>query len=410
MSRIVTDVGLPRSHSTPWSSRGSRHLRRVFGPALAIVTVCSCTVLPLARLAAADPVANDKARAAQIEAEVNSSAARISALGQQYDLAKAKVAQVEAQITDTQQAIDADSHQVSGDRTTLRRAAVENYVTNGQSLDQNPLFSSNQKALADSQEYTNIAEGDVSTAVDNLNTAENQLNYKKSQLQNEHQQVAAQEQTASNALSQAQQQQAQEQQALAQATAQEKTDIAAEQAAAAAAAQKVAEAKIAAAQAAQARAQAAAAAAASAASNSGGNSGGGGGQSDPPPAYVPPPPSAGGAGAAAVAAAESQIGVPYVWGGETPGVGFDCSGLTAWAWGQAGVSLPHYSGAQMADSTPVPIADLQPGDLLFYGPGGSQHVAMYIGGGSMIEAPYTGASVWITGLRLGGDFAGAGRP
>ena len=113
-------------------------------------------------------------------------------------------------------------------------------------------------------------------------------------------------------------------------------------------------------------------------------------------------------------AAESQIGVPYVWGAESPkgsaSPGFDCSGLTAWSWGQAGVGLPHYSGAQMADSTPVPISDLQPGDLLFYGPGGSQHVAMYVGPGTMIEAPYTGASVWETGLRLGGDFVGAGRP
>ena len=113
----------------------------------------------------------------------------------------------------------------------------------------------------------------------------------------------------------------------------------------------------------------------------------------------------------AVAAAESQLGVPYVWGGESPRAsGFDCSGLTAWAWGQAGVPLPHYSGAQMADTAPVPVSDLEPGDLLFYGPGGSEHVAMYIGGGEMIEAPYTGAYVWITGLRLGDGFVGAGRP
>ena len=94
-----------------------------------------------------------------------------------------------------------------------------------------------------------------------------------------------------------------------------------------------------------------------------------------------------GPGAAAVAAAESQIGVPYVWGDESPGSGFDCSGLTAWAWGQAGVSLPHYSGAQMADSTPVPLSDLEPGDLLFYGPGGATHVAMYVGGGSDDRGP-----------------------
>jgi cell wall-associated NlpC family hydrolase len=125
---------------------------------------------------------------------------------------------------------------------------------------------------------------------------------------------------------------------------------------------------------------------------------------------APPPPPTSSGGAGAVQAAESQLGVPYVWGGETPGVGFDCSGLTAWAWGQVGVPLPHFSGAQMADSTPVPVSDLQPGDLLFYGPGGSEHVAMYVGGGSMIEAPYTGAVVWITALRLGDGFVGAGRP
>jgi cell wall-associated NlpC family hydrolase len=64
----------------------------------------------------------------------------------------------------------------------------------------------------------------------------------------------------------------------------------------------------------------------------------------------------------------------------------------------------------MADSTPVPISSLEPGDLLFYGPGGSDHVAMYVGGSTMIEAPYTGAVVWLTPLRLGSGFAGAGRP
>jgi cell wall-associated NlpC family hydrolase len=102
--------------------------------------------------------------------------------------------------------------------------------------------------------------------------------------------------------------------------------------------------------------------------------------------------------------------VPYVWGAEDPGVGFDCSGLTAWAWSQAGVDLPHYSGSQMADSAPVPISDLQPGDLLFYGPGGSTHVAMYVGGGMMIEATLPGTVVRIDPVRFGTTFAGAGQP
>jgi len=121
---------------------------------------------------------------------------------------------------------------------------------------------------------------------------------------------------------------------------------------------------------------------------------------------APPPPLSPGA-AGAVEAAEREIGVPYVWGGTTP-AGFDCSGLVMWAYAQVGISLPHYSGAQYADTTHIPMADIEPGDLLFYGPGGSEHVAMYVGGGSMIEAPYTGASVWITGVRTDG-LAGVGR-
>jgi cell wall-associated NlpC family hydrolase len=81
-----------------------------------------------------------------------------------------------------------------------------------------------------------------------------------------------------------------------------------------------------------------------------------------------------------------------------------------WAWAQAGVDLPHYSGAQFDDTAPVPVADMEPGDILFYGPGGSQHVAMYVGGGEMIEAPETGEVVHITPIRLGDGFVGVGRP
>jgi cell wall-associated NlpC family hydrolase len=71
--------------------------------------------------------------------------------------------------------------------------------------------------------------------------------------------------------------------------------------------------------------------------------------------------------------------------------------------------MPHFSGAQYAIGTPVPISDLQPGDLLFYGPGGSEHVSIYLGGGMMVEAPHTGAVVWNSPVRFGYDFAGARR-
>jgi peptidoglycan DL-endopeptidase CwlO len=106
----------------------------------------------------------------------------------------------------------------------------------------------------------------------------------------------------------------------------------------------------------------------------------------------PPPPVGSGAGAA-VRAAESRIGAPYVWGAAGPDA-FDCSGLVMWAWAQAGVSLPHFSGAQYAATTHISMSQLQPGDLVFFGNPGD-HVAMYIGGGQIIQAAHTGTTVAI---------------
>ena len=126
----------------------------------------------------------------------------------------------------------------------------------------------------------------------------------------------------------------------------------------------------------------------------------------PPPLPDPPPPSS--KAQVAVAAGESQIGVPYVYAGSTPGVGFDCSGLTMWAWGQAGVSLPHSSAAQYDVLPHVDQSQLQPGDLLFfYSP--IHHVGMYIGGGKMVHAPHTGAYVEIVDVYWQ-YYVGAARP
>ena len=102
------------------------------------------------------------------------------------------------------------------------------------------------------------------------------------------------------------------------------------------------------------------------------------------------------AASAAVAAAEGRVGDPYVWGAAGPGA-FDCSGLVMWAYAQAGVYLPHYSGAQYDDTIHIPMSDLEPGDLVFPADPG-EHVAMYIGNGEIVQAPYTGANVQIVPL------------
>jgi len=120
--------------------------------------------------------------------------------------------------------------------------------------------------------------------------------------------------------------------------------------------------------------------------------------------------------------AMSQLGVRYSWGGgnangPTVGVrdggvadsygdyysvGFDCSGLTMYAYAGVGVMLPHFSGYQYTSGTQVPTSQMQPGDLIFYGRGGTEHMSMYIGNGKMIESPESGSVVKISPVRYGG--------
>jgi peptidoglycan DL-endopeptidase CwlO len=116
---------------------------------------------------------------------------------------------------------------------------------------------------------------------------------------------------------------------------------------------------------------------------------------------------ASGRAAVAVKTAYAQLGDPYVWGAAGPS-SFDCSGLTMYSWNAAGVSLPHSSSAQYGSVQHVAISDLQPGDLVFYYSPIS-HVGIYIGGGRIIDAPYPGLSVHISGL-YSMPLAGAGRP
>jgi peptidoglycan DL-endopeptidase CwlO len=353
-----------------------------------------------ARPATGDAISDAKAKAAAIEAQLTQAQNQMSALSQQYDQAQYQLSQINSSIATTKANVAADEAQVTKNKATLSKAAVANYITDGTAAAQNPIFSGNEQTLGATTEYNKVAEGDISLAVDNLHTAEQSLDAQENQLQGEQSQAQTQVTTEQNAVAQNAQAIQSQKSALAQEQGQIATLVQQQQQAEAAAA----------AQAAQQKQAAAASAAAAAVHPSG--SGGASAVAAGLNVAAPPPTSPGGAGA--VQAAESQVGVPYVWGGESPkgsaSPGFDCSGLTAWSWGQAGVPLPHYSGAQMSDSTPVPVSDLQPGDLLFYGPGGSEHVAMYVGPGTMIEAPYTGASVWVTSLRLGNGFVGAGRP
>nr|WP_254358748.1 NlpC/P60 family peptidoglycan endopeptidase RipB [Mycolicibacterium peregrinum] len=112
--------------------------------------------------------------------------------------------------------------------------------------------------------------------------------------------------------------------------------------------------------------------------------------------------------------AGTQLGVPYSWGGGSltgPSrgvdsgagtVGFDCSGLTRYAFAGVGVLLPRYSGDQYTAGRHLPPSQAKRGDLLFWGPGGGQHEALYLGGGQMLEAQQTGVPIKISPVRTSG--------
>jgi len=121
-----------------------------------------------------------------------------------------------------------------------------------------------------------------------------------------------------------------------------------------------------------------------------------------------PVPSASG-NARAAQIAMTQLGVPYVWGGASPSVGFDCSGLASWAYAQIGKSVPHFTGAIWNAFPRVPSDQLEPGDMVFFRPD-LGHMGIYIGGGQYVNAPQTGDVVKVSSLANRSDYQGAVRP
>ncbi len=399
------------STSEPSAPPAPRNLprKRVFTVlALAVAIGVTSAVISTARPAGADQLSADQAEAAAVNVKLQAINAQRAALSGQVQAASFHVSQLQAQIAANQKQVAQDQAEVAKDQADLRTQAINDYTSSGTTNSVTQMFSSDPNTTGIRSEYSSIATGNVTTTIDNLHTAQAQLQATQAALQQQTASATATKDQAQAAENQASQLQAQYQSTLNSVNAQIQADVIAQQQAAAAKAAAAAtaafNAKVAAAQKAQAAAQAAAQ---TVAQTSGGGSSTAATSAASTLAANPPPVPAGVAGA--IQAAESQLGVPYVWGGETPGVGFDCSGLVQWSFAQAGISLPRTSGAQYGATTHIPLADIQPGDLLFYGADGSEHVAMYIGGGTMIEAPYTGAHVWETGVRTGDGFAGVGR-
>jgi cell wall-associated NlpC family hydrolase len=383
----VTDV---EDISTAPSGKRKRSWLRATALAGVVVTALICTGLTSARPAGAATLAGEEAQATAINNQLQADAQKVDALSQTYDGALQTLQSVNASLAKTRTAIAVDKQQVGVDRQDLRRDAINAYVSDGDDTGLQNLFGGTGDTAVVTDEYRSVASQNITGAVDTLNTAQGRLTSEQSRLETSQSEANAALTSASASRQAAQATVAAQEQTLAQVKGQIATLVAAQQAAEQAA-QYAAFKKRVAATTAPARTPTASA----------------------PGAPVPAPPvvAASGGAAQAVAAAESQIGVPYHWGGESPGVGFDCSGLTQWAWGRAGVSIPRTAQAQYAAIEHVSLAALEPGDLLFWGSGAGDitHVAMYVGGGQVVHAPETGElvriqSIWNNGL------VGAGRP
>ena len=389
---IVTDVELP---STVPSSQQTGWPRRAALVAGAVVTVLSGVLGVSSHPAGADALSSAQAQAAEITSQLAADQQRLDVTAEQYDAAEQQLQQVGQQISQIKSTVVQDQAHVTADTTSLRQQAVASYMAGSSDSDLQSLFSSNGEQATVAGEYQSVASGNISGAIDALSVAQSHLASQQSQLQSAQSQDQAAFAQAAAAKQAAEATTANQEATLARVKGQIGALVAQRQAA-----------QLAASHAAFLAREAAAAATATFTTSGPARS------NDPSgptrPVVLPNLPASGGA-ATAVAAAESQIGVPYVWGGESPGTGFDCSGLTQWAWRQAGVDLPRTAAAQYDAIPHIPLSDLQPGDLLFWGDGGISHVGMYVGGGDIINAPETGELVRVQAIWNNG-LVGAGRP
>lgn len=363
-----------------------------------MVAAATCLTAPHA---SADQLSDLRAKAQAIAAKIQAFGYQEASLGERFDAATLAQQQAAAKVSQAAKQVASANAKAESARSALRQEAVDAYTRGGASLGStghSSLASADNSLLR--AEYVDSLATNQNDAMDSFHLASLQAQTAKAALGQAEteagQQAAALNQDRQAAAASQRQLQgvyAQDQGQISQLVAQ----IQAEQAAAAAAAAQKAAADRATAARAQTQAQAQQAAATVRSSSSSSSSSGSPSSTSAPSSgsssanNPAPPPGRGASGA--VAAALSRQGDPYVWGASGPS-SFDCSGLVAWAYGQVGISLPHYSGAQYSDGTHISMSQLQPGDLVFPSDPG-QHVAIYVGNGEIVEAPYTGASVRV---------------
>ncbi len=371
---------------------------------LILALICLCVMVAMYPSSRSRSVAMSKVatvqslqqQAAQIANQITTENNKLDQLDQQYLTAQQNLKVIDQNISNTQSQIEGLTKSQLAIKAQIRQEALAAYVEaeSGQGL--SSVLNSNAVTIGLKETYLESATGNLSASVAQLVDVQNKLNAQENSLT----QQQASEQQQVNSLNQAKNQATQIQTNLVNTEnglkGQIATMVAQQQAAARAAAAAAAAARFRQEQAAQAAALAAAAINSNRAS------------------YNIPIVAGSGAGAAAVRAAMSYIGVWYQWGG-TSRNGVDCSGLTMISWEAAGVQLPrtaqeqYYATAHVALTNP---SQWQPGDLVFYGYGISDifHVAMYIGGGQVVEALQTGTQVQVDSLFYAGTPVAIGQP
>lgn len=369
-----------------------RRARRAFLVALSAATLLAGVAVPAALStigAGASSVASLQQQATQLAQEIQTDYAKLSVLDEGYNQAHLLVTQLEHQVALATTSIQTAEATLSKDRSRLRTVAIDAYVDGDSNSGLTVLLTGDSKQVPMQQAYLKAASGDLGQAEATMTNAQHSLSDRRSALLKDESGAKA-----------AQQKIAQERSLAQTITAQLENELSSVKGSLARA--------VAAAEQERALQQEAAAAAKTLARQQQVN------PQPPSPPQTPAPVTGGGSGAVAVRAAESQLGVPYVWGGATAGVGFDCSGLTMWSWAQAGVSLAHGATDQYYAITHVSMSNLQPGDLIFYGGSGYlYHVVMYAGSGpygsnTVIQAEQTGTNVMYTPIPPGAY--GAGQP
>jgi cell wall-associated NlpC family hydrolase len=390
-----------------------------------------------------DPaVQADQTQAAQLEAEIQAQGYRINALAEQYDLEQINASRIQQSIAAVQVQVGTAEQEVTSSRLRVRQGAVAAFEDQGSDATAVAVLQGGTGSTSVRTGLAEAAVGHEQQVIKRYQEAVAALQARQSALQaDEHQsqalaaQIQATSQAATNEV-------VQERATLASVNSQEAQLIATDQ-------QQAAEARQQAAQAAQARQQAAQAApvqqpttttsppttAAPTTTTSPPTTAAPTTTTTeaPPPPTEPPttqppppttttteaavpvaasaPPSSSSAASIAVQTALAQVGTPYVFGGAGPG-GFDCSGLTMYAWAAAGVSLDHYVPSQYAETTRISASELEPGDLVFYdfpGEVDPGHVGMYIGGGEIVVADTTGTPVRVESMYFDGTPVGFGR-